>query len=204
MQAFAQVTAPQHTRYSRVVQQLGQSPTAIVERIVRQAPPQDAQVVAQSERGAFAGGFSGPSQNTLTIEDLAEHIVEEDPAHLSTRFSEDFVYQTLPDTVLWNRPVQVIAIRARTNAAQPVQYARYYLDQETVVAIYIERVRRTLFFSENTRYYLQIRPHKSGAWVPYHAHVYTELALPLRPVRRLGRTTTLYGYGALTTAGAAP
>ena len=193
-QAFAEVNARRHTRYSRLVQQIGSKMPATVARIVRQGPESDAVVVAHYESGVVASGFRGVPANTLRVDAVAEQIIETEPAHLSTRFAEDFLYETLPDTMRWNRPVQVIAISARPNAPQPVREARYYVDQGVVVGLYIRRQRRTLFFSEDTRYYLEVRPDGYGAWVPHQLHIATDVALPLRPVRSLERMMTFYAY----------
>ncbi len=175
-------------------QQIGQRPSATVMRVVRQDLGRDAVIVAEGRTGSFAEGFAGAPASLLRVGALAEHIVEKNPAHLSTRFAEDFIYRILLDTVMWNRPVQVIAIEARPNSAQPVQKARYYLDQGTLTAFYWEQVRQSFFFSENTRYFLQVRPDAHGAWVPHHIHMSTNLALPLRLARRLGQSTTVYDY----------
>ena len=192
--AFAQVSARAHTRFSRIWQQIGQRPPATVMRVVRQGLGRDAVIVSEGRTGSFAKGFTGAPTNLLRVDSLAEHLVEKDPAHLSTRFAEDFIYRILLDTVMWNRPVQVIAIEARPNSAQSVKEARYYLDQGVLTAFYWVQVRQSLFFSENTRYFLQIRPDAHGAWVPHHIHMSTNLAFPLRPARRLGQSATVYDY----------
>ena len=194
VRAFTEVNAHAHSRLSRITQQIGTRPAATATRLVRQEPQGDAEVASLSETGAFSEGFSGASPNMVSIYDLAGHIVEADPHHLSTRFSEDFVYRMLPDTVLWKRPVQVVAIEARPHSTQPVRKAYYYLDQGTLAAIYLVRTRRTMFFSEHTRYYVQVRP-VAQRWVPYQIGLSTELTFPLRPTRRLSRSATLFAYG---------
>jgi len=191
---FGQVNNLEYTRSLRVAQRIGTRAAATIARVVRQLPGQEAEVIAQSEAGNFAHGFRGPIANTLNNEGLADHVLEEDPAHLSARFAEDYVYRTLPDTVLWNRPIQLIAIDAREGSQQAVRKARYYIDQDVVVGVYLERVHDALFFSEQSHYYIQARPLPQEGWAPYKIYVSVTLNLPLRATRRLERSETFYLY----------
>ena len=194
LRAFAQADAHAHVRLSHIAQQFGMRPRATVTRTVRQNAPGDAVITAQAETGSFAAGLTDHVPASLAVGPWAQHIVDPHPPHRNTRFAEDFIYRVLSDTVMWNRPVQVLSVEARTHAAQPLRKARYYVDQGTITGIYMEHARRTLFFVEDTRYYLQVRPGPQGRWVPHHIHASTQLLFPLRSARRLSRSTTLFAH----------
>jgi len=191
---FGEVNNREHTRSLHVAQRIGTRSAATIDRIVHQVPGQEANVLSQSETGTFAHGFRGPTANTLNSVALVNDILEEDPAHLSARFAEDYIYRMLPDTTLWDRVAQVIAIDAREGSRQPVRKARYSIDQGIVVGTYLERVHEALFFSERSYYYIQARPLPQGGWVPSHIHLSVTLNLPLRSKRTLERSETFYLY----------
>ena len=77
-----------------------------------------------------------------------------------------------------------------------VELTHLYLDRASgeLVAVYIERAERDLFFSEESQFYLHIRPAPDSGWVPYTARFLTRLRLPLRSPRQIRSVSAYYAY----------
>ena len=191
--AFERLSEYAHTRYSRTEQRI--AGLATMERITRHSVDSSVTVLSERASGDFTANGDGAEPKFLH---RPEHIIPEDPPYLSERFREAFEYRFLPDTLLWGRETQVIAIRARPGAPHAVRHARYYLDRasNSLVALFLERSAGGMFFTERSRYFLQLRPGPHRAWVPHHIHVESRLALPFRRPRKVSRTATFYSYGA--------
>ena len=163
-----------------------------MERVEHRVKDSDRAVVHEASDGEFARGVLASGADSLALDQLAGHLVDENPPHLSARFAEDYVYRLLPDTSLWGRPTQVISIAARTNT--PLRRALYFLDGPTLVALYWEEERNSLFSRESAEYFVQMRPLDGGSWAPYHLHISSRLVLPFMPARSLRRSITLFDY----------
>ncbi len=129
---------------------------------------------------------------------LPAGFIPADPPYLSDRFRDDFEFRFLPDTTLFGRRTQVIQVNAHPTHGhrQALRSARYYVDRElgAVVALHLERSTEALFYSENSEYYIRLRPGPIADWVPYLMQIAVRLQLPLRPARSVSRKVAFYGY----------
>ena len=117
---------------------------------------------------------------------------------IAPRNRDAILYRFLPDTTLWEAATQVIEVRARPGSgdAQSIRRTHLYLDRASgeLVAVYIERTEGDLFFSEESRFYLHIRPAPDSGWVPSTARFLTRLRLPLRSPRQFRCVSAYYAY----------
>ena len=189
---FSSLSAREHHRHMRSTQVIENQSVASVERIVRNTPGGDAEVIAETWLGNFEQGFINRFSSIPDPSNLAASIIEDNPQYLSARFAEDYTFRVLPDTLLGHKSVQVVSIEALEGTDQPIRKAVYYIDQNTVVALLLEHTRRTLFFTEASHYYLEMRANNGQSWAPHHIYISTRLALPLRPRRTLTRSATFF------------
>lgn len=198
--AFATVSTYAHTRRSRTETRSHDQIAAVGQTLrmhgLDDAMPPD--ILALDTLGAAPADMTEyPLPPDLTH--IPSHVLPDDPPYLSARFHENYQYRLLPDTLLWDRPTQVIDISA-SDASQSITHARYFVDQQTsnIVAISVERTENTLFFVEASRFYVSLRPGPGREWVPHHMRFVSRLKLPLHPVHTIRTATTFYDYAVAT------
>ncbi len=204
--AFATLPRFRYTRYTRTDQyDAARQRTAFSEQVARidLRDGQRAYTILQADSaGAFdsgaLGGFVTANPDERDAATLPEYVLLDDPPYLAPRNRDAFLFRFLPDTVFWDAATQVIEVQARPGEGdgQSIRRTRLYLDQATneLVAAYLERSENTLFFNEDSRFYLRLRPAPGGGWVPFHARFNTRLHLPLRAPRQLRTVSTYYLY----------
>ncbi len=147
----------------------------------------------------YAG--DGISQTDSThLAHLGASVIPEDPPFLNERFKDDFQYSFLPDTVLMGRNTRIIAVTAvpADSDLHAIREALYYIDQATgrTVAIRHERQAASLFYGEQSTYWVRLRPGPSeGSWVPFQVQIQTGLRLLHKPSLWLQRNIAFYNYG---------
>ena len=204
--AFAGLSRYGYTRYTRTEQRdAAQQRTAFSEHITRidRRNGQRRQTTLQADSsGVFdigaLGGFITANPDQRDAESLPEYVLTDDPPYLAPRNRDAFLYRFLPDTSFWNAPTQVIEVRAHpiNGTGQALRRTRFYLDRASgeLIAIYFERTEDALFFDEESRFYLRLRPTLDGSWVPFNVRFQTRLHLPLRAPRHLATVSTYYAY----------
>lgn len=204
--AFAGLARYGYTRYTRTEQRdAAQQRTAFSEHITRidRRNGLRTQTILQADSsGAFdtgaLGGLITADPNQRDAESLPAYVLTDDPPYLAPRNRDAFLYRFLPDTSFWGAPTRVIEVRAHpTNGTgQSIRRTRFYLDRASseLIAIYLERAEDALFFDEESRFYLHLRPSPDGGWVPYNVRFQTRLHLPLRAPRHLSTVSTYYSY----------
>lgn len=178
--------APAHIRYSRTERKADGAPNSLVEVATYRATVSG---TAQPATDAEASG---------EMSALISSLLPEDPAYLEDRYVEDFRYSMLPDTLLLGRLTRVMQVTARParGRKQPVEEVRYFIDSELgdLVALSIRQSTQTLFYSESSTCFIQLRQLPDLEWAPYLLRIATRLKLPLRPAVSLSRTEAFYGY----------
>lgn len=195
--AFATVSTYAHTRRFRT-ETRSHNQIAAVGQTVRMHDAMPPSILALDTLGTVSSDMmENPLPRNLTH--IPSHVLPDDPPYLSARFHENYRYRLLRDTLLWDRPTQVIDVRA-SDASQSITHARYFVDRQTsdIVALSVERTENTLFFVEASRFYVSLRPGPGLEWVPHHMRFVSQLRLPLHPVRTIRTTTTFYDYAATT------
>ena len=131
-------------------------------------------------------------------EDLTRYIVPEDPAYLSERNRDAYVYRFLPDTLMWDMVARVVEIRARPaeGDGQNIRRVRLYIDRssQTLIAMFVERIDLAMWFREESRFYVHIRPAPSGRWVPYNTRFESRISVPFRPTQLFRTVSTYYNF----------
>lgn len=178
--------APEHTRYSRTERKTDGSPTPMIEVAVARA------AISDSSRSITE------SADSFDMPALISSLLPEDPPYLEDRYSEDFRYSTLPDTLLLGRSARVVHVAAHPERGlkQPLQEVRYFIDNDLgdIVALSVTLRTQTLFYLESSAYFIQLRQAQGLGWVPYLVRIATHLKLPLRPAVSLLRTEAFYSY----------
>ncbi|MFB3132818.1 MAG: hypothetical protein ACE10K_09900 [Rhodothermales bacterium] len=205
-EAFARLPRYRYTRYIRTEQyDAAHHRRAFAEHVTRldgQENRRVSTVLQADSAGAFdtgmLGRFVAAGHDEHDAATWPEYVLLDDPPYLAPRNREAFGYRFRPDTTLWERATQVIEIHARPGSgdAQSMRRTHLYLDRASgeLVAVYLERTEGGLFFSEESRFYLHIRPAPDDGWVPYSARFLTRLRLPLRSPRHFRSVSAFYAY----------
>ncbi|MEM6336288.1 MAG: hypothetical protein AAF752_06955 [Bacteroidota bacterium] len=173
---------PLDTAFGRL-HQLGYTETQTVTRFGEDGAPADSfRAVTQfsGEAGtrtadvhvAFASdGFAPDTDDTETTLDLSDFLADE-PAFLSERGQENYLYTRAPDSTLGNRQLLVFDVQARpeTSGAVKVQHARLFIDTETrtLAGFDIRREDTSFLFDEIARYRFGLQPTLDAGWLPAH------------------------------------
>lgn len=201
--AFDRLTRRNFTRYTRIEQfDRDDFLVAYEEHMVRHGASGDArtfEVLDVDSAGTFNYGyFSRFVSETMPMQDppnLAAYILPDEPAYLSERNRDAYVYRFLADTLMWDVVARVIEIRAKPKDGdgQNVRRVRLYVDRgsKALIGMYMERVDLAMFFREESRFYVHIRPSSDGSWVPYNTRFETRIRVPFRPAQ-LFRTVSTY------------
>ena len=202
LNAFSKLKDQTFTRYTRT-EQFDQDDflLAFEERVLRHTP-NGSEVVEEDSAGSFDYGyfsrFVSQTVDSYDPSNLARHIVPEDPAYMSPRNREAYVYRALPDTLMWDMVARVIEVRARPEDGdgQNIRRVRLYVDRGTnrLIAMYLERIDLALWFREESRFYVHVRPSPSGAWVPYNTRFETLIRVPFRSNQRFRTVSTYYSF----------
>ncbi len=200
-EAFGRLPAYAYTRRTRTEQLTPDGATAArSERVVRHRPGADSFALVQERTtGTFDFGWLGslvaPTPEQQALGDAAAHVLPDAPAYLSVRSQSAYAFRFLPDTTLWERPVQVISLRVRPEAEQTpsLRRARLYVDRRTrqLLAADVTRAGGAALFDETTRSYLSLRPAPDSGWVPHRTWTRTRFNAPLRAPQHL-RTASAY------------
>lgn len=153
--------------------------------------------------GTFAFGLLRHFADPAPLRDpqaAISSILPEEPPYLSPRHRDAYRYRVLADTVLWGRPVQVIAVGARPEEGegQNIRRARLYIDRAThaLLALSVRYRRDALLFQEQSAFFVSLRPAPDSGWVPYRTSVRTRIDVPLLPPRLFQTQAMYYGYEA--------
>lgn len=140
--------------------------------------------------GAFGGrGTFSPTDPFGPL----DRVLGSDPAFLDARSREDFVYQVVGDTMMYDLPARIVSVSAREDAGRDrvIRLARFYVQPEDghIHQVYVERVSNAMLLGESTTLFASLQPGPDG---PIPARVVTETRLrpPLTSARtmRLSRT----------------
>lgn len=205
-EAFARLPAYRYRQYLRTEQfDATHHRTAVAERVMRFDVPGRERVptILQADAtGTFETGtlgrFVAASHDEHDVATWPQHVLLDDPPYLAPRNQEAFTYRFLPDTTFWGAATQVIEVRARPGYgdAQSMRHTHLYLDRASgeLVGVYLERAEGDLFFREESRFYLRLRPAPDAGWVPYTARFIARLRLPFRAPRKFRSVSAFYGY----------
>lgn len=206
--AFAQLEHHGFTRYTRTEQfDRGDYLVAFQEQVVRHALDGGRRAyLTQSldSAGTFDYGyFSGFVSENVTSQDppdLTSYVLPEDPAYLLERNRDAYVFRILPDTLMWDMVARVVEVRARPaeGDGKNIRRVRLYVDRgtNTLIAVYMERIDLAMWFREESRFYVHIRPAASGAWVPYNTRFESRISVPFRPTQLFRTVSTYYSLDA--------
>lgn len=202
-EAFGRMDQVDYTRYSRTEQfDADDRLIAFEERVTRhEGPPGDRRFVTvdRDSAGAFDFGYFSRfvSENVESYDplDLPDHVIPEDPAYLSPRNKEAYVYRWLPDTLMLDATARVLEIRAHPTQGdeQNIRRVRLYVDKrgDRLIAVDLERTDLALWYREESRFYVHVRPMDGGGWLPYNTRFETRIRVPFRPIQRF-RTVATY------------
>lgn len=205
-EAFQRLDSREFTRYTRTEQfDRDDYLIAFEERLMRHSGPESTRqfmILDRDSAGTFDYGyFSRFVSQTVESQDptdLAKHIIPEDPAYLSPRNREAYIYRSLADTLMWDMTARVIEVRARPEEGdgQNIRRVRLYIDRGSnrLIAIYLERIDLAMWYREESQFYVHIRPDPSGSWVPYNTRFETRIGVPFRPTQRFRTVSTYFNY----------
>lgn len=204
--AFGKLDEREFTRYMRTEQfDDDDYLIAFEERVTRHQGRSSAREYVTLERdsaGTFDFGyfsrFVSQTVETFDPTDLAQYIIPEDPAYLSARNQDAYLYRALPDTLMWDMTARVIEVRARPKEGDGhnIRRVRLYVERGSnrLIAIYLERIDLAMWYREESQFYVHIRPAPNGTWVPYNTRFETKIGVPFRPAQRFRTVSTYYGY----------
>lgn len=196
--AFARLGEHRYT-VERTTEQLDEDGRPVASHSVTvRVTPRGAEVVEADSSGAFDfGGFErfadrrrGGGTST------APPVLPTDPAYLDPQGREAFSFEAVGDTLLDDRRVRIVSVRARPGEGddQPLRAARLYLDAAgAVVGARVERRQASALFGETSTRTLFLRPSPEG-WLPDRLLVEAEVRAPLAAPRRF-RLAERYTYG---------
>jgi hypothetical protein len=201
--AFDRLATRNFTRYTRI-EQFDRDDYLIAydEHVVRHGTSGGArtfEVLDVDSAGDFDYGyFSRFVSETIPMQDppnLAAYILPDEPAYLSERNRDAYLYRFLADTLMWDVVAQVVEIRAKPKDGdgQNVRRVRFYIDRSSkaLIGMHMERIDLAMFFREESRFYVHIRRSPDGSWVPYNTRFETRIRVPFRPAQ-LFRTVSTY------------
>jgi hypothetical protein len=206
--AFQQLAHHDFTRYTRTEQfDREDYLIAFQEHIVRHEMRRGQRAyvtMAMDSAGAFDYGYFSRfvSENVTSQDppDLTRHIVPEDPAYLSVRNRDAYIYRLLPDTLMWDMVARVIEVRAKPadGDGQNIRRVRLYVDRgsQQLIAMYMERIDLAMLFREESRFYVHTRPTPEGTWVPYNTRFESRISVPFRPTQLFRTVSTYFQYDA--------
>lgn len=182
----------------RTTEQLGEDGAPVASHtITLRVTPRGTEVLAADSSGAFEfGGFERFAGRRGGGTNTAPPVLPTDPAYLDPQGREAFAFESAGDTLLGDRRVRVVAVRARPGEGddQPLRSARLYLDAAgAVVGARVERRQESVLFGETSRRTLFLRPSPDG-WLPDRLTVESEIRAPLTAPRRF-RLDERYTYG---------
>ena len=201
--AFGRLDQLDFTRYSRTEQfDADDHLIAFDERVIRhEGPPGNRRFVTidSDSAGTFDFGyFSRFVSDDVEAYDplnLPDHVIPDDPAYLSPRNQEAYLYRWLPDTLMLGAPARVLEIRAHPTEGdeQNIRRVKLYVDRRrnALTAVDLERTDLALWYREESRYYVQVRPMVGGTWLPHSTRFETRVRVPFRPTHRF-RTVATY------------
>ena len=202
-EAFANLPTHEYVRYTRTEQFDDEDfMVAFRERTVKHSGPMENRqfdVVSADSSGNFDFGFfrrfvSANVQNE-DPGNLAPYLFPEDPAYLSERNFEAYLYRIKPDTMMGQTAARVVEIRARPveGDGKNIRRAQYFFDKNTdqLIAFRLERIDLALFFREESVFYAHIQPGLGDSWVPYNTRFETRILMPFKPMQRF-RTVATY------------
>ena len=207
-QAFERLAHYHYTRQVRTVQLNRQGELrAYLERTLRynsRGEEPAASVLEVDSSGTFAFGLLGRFAvgGEIDVERptrLTERLLPEEPAYLSERNREAFLYSLEQGTTRAGRPVRILVIEARPGEGdeQTIRRVRLYVERQSrqLVALYLERADQDIFFSERSRLYAETKPTSDGAyWLPSRTRFHAQLDLPLQPPRAFRTSSVYYDY----------
>ncbi len=159
--------------------------------------PRGTEVVQADSSGAFDFGaferFADRRRGDRTT--TAPPVLPTDPAYLDPQGREAFTFEAEGDTLISDRRVRIVSVRARPGEGddQPLRAARLYLDAAgAVVGAHVERRQASALFGETSTRTLFLRPTPDG-WLPDRLTVASEINAPLTAPRRF-RLAERYAY----------
>jgi len=137
-----------------------------------------------------------PDEPPGDLAQLPRSIMPEEPAFLSARFRDEFVFRQLPDTLYWGHPVQIVDVTARPGSRQEIKVVRYTIDRATgqLVDYQLTRKNTQMLYSEHSRYRLSLRPGSADTWLPYQVDIEVLMRLPPARTRKFTREITFSDY----------
>lgn len=182
-------------------------PAGAFEHVVRYQPEGDtlrATLVRADSSGAppDAGWIAGlaPSSRPMALPaDLLADILPDDPAFVAPRTREGYRYRLRADTLASGVPVEVVEARAQPDERGhdlTVRHAQLYLDPETrqLLAVHLVRAERAVLFSEDSQFFMSLRPAPDTGWVPHLVRIQTRVGVPFRAPREARTVSAFYGY----------
>lgn len=201
--AFAALPDHAYTRYIRTEQfNDNEYLVAFRERTVRYEGPAGQRrftLLTADSSGTYDFGFFRQFVSTNVEEqdpgDLTPYLFPEDPSYLSPENYDAFLYRFRPDTLMRDVAASVIEVRARPveGDGKNIRRAYYYFDQETdrLIAFQLERIDLTLFFREESLFFVHLQQAPDGTWLPYNTRFETRIIMPFKPPQRF-RTVSTY------------
>ena len=205
-EAFQNLPAYDYTRYQRTEQYTeGDFLVAFRERTVRHSgKPASRQFRIQStdSTGTFDFGFfrSFVSANVddQDPENLTPYLFPEDPAYLSDRNYEAYLYRLKPDTLMRRTTARVVEVRAKPKDGdgKNIRRARYFFDKGSgdLIGFQLERIDLALFFREESAFYAHVQRTADGRWVPYNTRFETRIIMPFKPAQRFKTVATYSNF----------
>lgn len=196
-QAFGAADEGGYLRLTRTEQIDDGVVLAFSERLVRLRPDAPPQTLRVDTTGTFEFGFFGrfvDEAAPAAPANPAAHVLPDDPAFLTARNREAFIYRLAPDTSWFGQQVRVVDVRARpgTGENQALRHVRLYIDpaSDELVGLSLARREETWLYDEASRFELRLRP-SGGTWHPHVTDVVMATRLPFSPPRTF-RTTSSY------------
>ena len=189
--AFERLAATPY-RVTTRTEQLGADGEVVASRSrTYSVTPRAAELVAADSSGAFDyGAFDRFASETEALPAFAEspaaHVLPAEPAYLDPRGRAAFLFETAGDTLLGDRRVRILTVRARPGEGddQPLRAARLYLDTAgALVGARVERRQGSMLFEEASTRALFLQPAPEG-WLPHRLSVASHIGAPLAAPRR--------------------
>ena len=190
--AFLELRNYDYTRYSRT-DQLDDAGfmVAFRERTVRHEGPVAGRrhmLLSADSSGSYDFGFFrhfvSATVEEQDPEDLTPYLFPDDPAYLSERNFEAYLYRFKQDTLMLNTTASIAEIRARPvdGDGKNIRRVRFYFDQSTgrFIAFELERIDLALFFREESRFFVHLQTASNGKLIPYNTRFESRITMPFK------------------------
>ena len=111
-------------------------------------------------------------------------VLPDDPLFLSDQGRSFFRYAVAGDTLIGGASVTMIETAVRPDASREgIQWARFYLQEATLVGIDVTLAQRSLLYHELSDFRIGLAPIDTGEWLPNQVVLESSVGLPFARTR---------------------